>query len=108
MMKNNITTTLSVKDLKKGDYIYNEVVTNEGTFGYVSIFKEISNDGKFREIVTAGRKMPNGHDDETDNLYYNTNGDTPTTIRMATQEEIDYLDNLLDADGHYFWNGELK
>ena len=101
------TDNISVKDLKKGDYIYNEVVTNEGTFGYVSIFKEINPDGKFKEFVSAGYEMLKGHEDEYDFLYYDTKGDIPNTIRYANDDEIEYLNTLLHCDGRNFCNGQL-
>lgn len=101
------TDNISVKDLKKGDYIYNEVVTNEGTFGYISIFNKIDSDGKFNEFVAAGYKMPKGYEDKCDFLYYYTKGVIPNTIRYASDDEIEYLDTLLNSDGCRFCNGYL-
>ena len=102
------TDNISVKDLKKGDYIYNEVVTNEGTFGYISIFNEIDSDGKFNEFVAAGYKMPKGYEDKCDFLYYYAKGVIPNTIRYANDDEIEYLDTLLNSDGCSFCNGHLS
>lgn len=100
---------ISVKDLKRGDYTYNEIDTDEGTFGYVSIFEEITEEDKFAEIVAAGSKMPKGYEDDYDALYYNTKGVIPTRIRFATDDEKEYLNRLLrDDDGKVFSNGKLR
>ena len=101
------TDNISVKDLKKGDYIYNEAGTNAGTFGSISIFKEIDSDGKFNEFVSAGYEMPKGYEDEYDFLYYDTKGDIPNMIRYANDDEIEYLNTLLHCDGRNFCNGQL-
>ena len=101
------SANISVKELKEGDYIYNEVVTNEGTFGYISIFKEIDSDGKFNEFVSAGYEMPKGHEDEYDFLYYDTKGTIPYMICYASDDEIEYLNTLLHCDGRNFCNGQL-
>lgn len=105
MKKNNVN--VSVKDLKKGDYIYNEVTNNEGTFAYISIFKEINKEGKFCELVAASYTMPEGYEDDVDNLYYATNGVIPSYVRYASSNEIDYLNRLLADDDVHYEDGEL-